>query len=553
MIQTRKLSMGIGVLLTAAVMLSACGPKQGAQSPTPGGTAAPTNQGKPAVGGEISMLLSKDPDNFNPILSSTTYGADIHYLVYARLFEFNDKWEPTPYVAKSWKASEDGLTWTITIKDGIKFHDGNDLTADDVVFTLKSIMDPGYTGPRAASVSPIKDISAPDKTTVKIELKEPFAPIFTNINYGILEKKLFEGTPVADFDKHAVTMKPVGAGPYKFVEYKRAQYVTLERNDNWFMSQERDGAPFIQTLRWKVIPESATAQAALESGELDWMTPDAKDVADLEANFKGKLAPVNYERNGWGYMNFNVSRPMLADKRIRQALIYGLDRQSIITGVLDDRAVIPSGPISNVSWAFDPSAKPLPYDKAKAKQLIEEVGYKLNATTGIYEKDGQPLKLGYYASSGNSTIEGIAAIAKQNWKEIGVDLDVQLLDFNAMTDNFLKPGKFDISFAGFSLGLDPDQYSLFHSTQVAGFNRGRYNNTEVDQLLEAGRKESDLAKRKAIYADYQKKMAEDPPVILVYANKYTDFVSSKIKGGVVNFPGSGADAEFVYRWYTNVQ
>ncbi|MDB4896985.1 MAG: oligopeptide transporter substrate-binding protein, partial [Firmicutes bacterium] len=512
MIQARKVSMGIGVLLTAAVMLSACGPKQGAQTPTPtpGGTTTPVSQGKPAVGGEINLLLTKDPDNFNPILSSTSYGAYIHTLVYAHLFEFNEKFEPTPYVAESWKASDDGLTWTIKIKQGIKFHDGNDLTADDVVFTLKSIMDKDYTGPRSSSVTSIKEITAPDKYTVKIDLKEQFAPILTDINYGILEKKLFEGTPVKDFDKNPATMKPVGAGPYKFVEYKRGQYITLERNDNWFMSKELGGAPFIQTLRWKVIPESATAEAALESGELDWMTPEAKDVANLEANFKAKLTPVDYERNGWGYMNFNVSRPQLADKRVRQALTYGLDRQSIITGVLDGRAVIPAGPIPSVSWAFDPSLKPAPYDKAKAKQLLEEAGYKMNASTGIYEKDGQPLKLTFYGTTGSSTIEGIAAIAKKSWKEIGVDLDVQLIDFNAMMDNFLKPGKFDISFAGFSLGLDPDQYTLFHSSQVTGFNRGRYNNPEIDKLLEAGRKESDPAKRKAIYADYQKRLMDDP-------------------------------------------
>lgn len=209
--------------------------------------------------------------------------------------------------------------------------------------------------------------------------------------------------------------------------------------------------------------------------------------------------------------------------------------------------MIPAGPISSVSWAYDPSIKAFPYDPAKGKQLLEQAGYKMGAN-GIYEKDGQPLKLGFYASSGSPLVEGIAAIAKQNWKQIGVDLDVQLIDYNAMQDNFLKPGNFELSFAGMSLSLDPDQSALFHSLQVKGFNKGRYSNPQVDELLEQGVRETDRAKRKAIYSEYQKQLMDDAPVIFVYANKNTDFVSSKFQG-VVSYPGAGADFGYIYRWY----
>ena len=548
--KTRKFGLGLSLLVAASLVLSACGPKQA--TPAPGtDTKTPATQAekKPAVGGEIILALDQDPDNFNPILSSSSYGSQVHGQVYASLFEFNTKWEATPYVAESWSATPDGLTWTIKVKQGIKFHDGSDLTAEDFVFTYSSIMSKDYTGPRAANVKYIKALSAPDKYTIKVELKEPYAPILQDLNLGILSKKLFEATPVKEFDKNPVTMKPVGAGPYKFVEYVRGQFVTLERNENWFMSQQHGGAPFIKTVRMKVIPESATRQAALENGELDWLLPDAKDVTRLQTDFKDKFTFLDYERNGWGYMTLNVTRPHLDNKLVRQALDTGLDKKSIITGLMDGRAVIPTGPIPNVSWAADPSMKARAYDVAAAKKLLEQAGYKLNAK-GIYEKDGKELKLGFYASSGSALIEGIAAIAKKNWKDIGVDLDVQLMDFNALTDNYMKPGKFDISFSGFSLGLDPNQMTLFHSSQVNGFNRGRYNNPAVDKLLEDGVKETDPAKRKAIYSQYQKTLVDDAPVILVYANLYTQVVTKKVKG-VVNFPGSGA--AFMYRWYVNEQ
>jgi peptide/nickel transport system substrate-binding protein len=408
-------------------------------------------------------------------------------------------------------------------------------------------MDPEYTGPRSASVSSVKDVTAADKYTVQVVLKEAYAPILEDINYGILEKQLFANTPVKDFDKNPVSFKPVGAGPYKFVDYKRGQYVMLERNDSWFMSEKDGGAPFIKSIRYKIIPDESSAQAALENGEIDVLQPEPKEVARLEKDFADKLTPYDWERNGWGYMSFNVTRPHLNNKLVRQALTYGLDRQSIIAGVMDGRAVIPAGPISSVSWAYDPSIKAFPYDPAKAKQLLEQAGYKMGAN-GIYEKDGQPLKLGFYGSAGSPLIEGIAALAKKDWKQIGVDLDVQLIDYNAMQDNFLKPGRFDVSFAGMSLSLDPDQSALFHSSQVKGFNKGRYSSPQVDALLEQGVRESDKATRKGIYSDYQKQLMDDAPVLFVYANKNTDFVSSKFQG-VVNFPGAGADYGYIYRWY----
>lgn len=564
--KTRKPALALALTLALSVFLSACGPKQSAppEAPKTDSTTAPAQTTpvakKPAVGGEINLRLDKDADNFNPILSSTSYGSEIYQHVYDSLFEFNEKWEPTPRVAEKWSWSADSMTFTVKIREGIKFTDGGDLTAEDVVFTLMSIKDPGYTGPRASSMTDIESVTAPDKYTVEFKLKKPFAPIFTNINYGILQKKLFEGTSVADMANHKVTMNPVGSGPYILKEYVRGQYAILERNPNWFRSAELGGAPFIQTIRYKVIPDDQTGLAAFENGEIDWAQPTPEEVSRIEKEYAGKVVPVDYERNGWGYMSFNTTRAPLDDKRVRQALVYGLDRQSIIDGVMDGRAVIPSGPIPPVSWAFDSSLKPTAYDKDKAKKLLEEAGYKMGAN-GMFEKNGQPLKLTFYGSSGSTLIEGLATMARKNWKDIGVELDVQLMDFNAMTDNYLKPGNFDVSFAGFSLGLDPDSlYGIFHGSlatpnakgEVSSFNKMRYVNPELDKLLEAGRAEGDPAKRKTIYSKAQQIIVDDAPVLLVYANLYNQFHSPKLKG-VINFPGSGATTSKLFRWYINEQ
>lgn len=560
----RKASILLSLLVAASLALAACGPKQSAGTTgadKPGDKPATnTTAKKPAVGGEVNLVLEEEPDSFNPIISSTAFGNEVYSKIYSGLFDYNEKWEPIPHVAKSWKFSDDKLTFSVEIKQGIKFHDGAELTAEDVAFTLNSIKHPDYTGPRAASMSNIESITVKDKYNLDFKLKTPFAPIFQNINYGIMQKKLFEGVAVKDLEKAPATNQPVGTGPYKFKEYVRGQYVILERNPDWFMSQELGGAPFIQTIKFKIIPDSQTALAALQNGEIDQYLVEATDVSNLETNFKDKLTAYNWDRNGFGYIQINNQKAPLNDKRIRQALTYGLDREAIITGVLEGRGTVPPGPIPPVSWAFDSSIKALPRDVNKAKALIEEAGYKMGAN-GIYEKDGQPLKITFYGASGVTTIEAIATIARQNWKEIGVELDVQLMDYNAMSDNFVKPGKYDLSFGGFSLGFDPDsQFNLFHSStgkpdangNVNGFNRGRYANPKVDELLQKAREESDPNKRKQMYSEFQQIIVDEAPVIMVYANQYTHFVNNRIKG-VVNFPGVGADTEYVYAWYINEQ
>ncbi|HWI63521.1 MAG TPA: ABC transporter substrate-binding protein [Symbiobacteriaceae bacterium] len=562
MVKSRKLSLVLSMLLAASLALSACSGSTSSETPKDTTSSTTQNQAKkPAVGGEINLRLASDPDTFNPIYSSTTYGSNVNGLVYASLFTFNTKWEPTPNLAKSWSASPDNLKVTIKLRDDVKFHDGTPLTADDVVFTLGALLSPDYTGARKSSAVGIKSITAPDPTTVEFNLEKPNAALFININYGIMSRKAFGNAAVKEIETHPASQKPVGAGPYRFKEFVKGQYVLLERNPDWFQSKELGGAPFIPTVRFKIIPDNQTGLAALENGEIDLDQPPSTDVTRLEKDYKGRLIPVNYERNGWGYMSFNVTRPHLDNKLVRQALTYALDRQSIIDSAFDGRAVIPAGPIPNVSWAYDSSIKAAPYDPKKAKALLEEAGYKLNSQN-LYEKDGKPLKLTFYGTSGNSQIEVLATIAKKNWKDIGVDLDVQLMDFNAMQDNYTKPGKFDVSFGGMTLGLDPDSmYNLFHSSVgkpdakglVLGFNRMRFSNEAIDKAVEAGRAEFDQQKRKAIYSDFQKKLVDEAPVILVYANRYTDFHTPKIKG-VVNYPGAGANQlPYFWNWYINEQ
>lgn len=563
----------LSLLVMGALVLAACGPAaddNGAATTDPatgddnGETDDPPaeepepGEPGPAVGGIMQLRLDREPDNFNPILYSTAYGGAIVGEVFDSLFEFDTNWEPQPMLAESWDF-EDELTLVINLKQGVKFHDGGDFTADDVVFTLMSIKADDYDGPRSSSMAPVESVTARDTYTVEIKLVEPFAPVLNNINYGIMQAANFEGTAVGDFGEHERTMSPIGTGPYKFVEYERGEYVILERNDDWHMSEEKGGAPFAAQQHWKVIPDDQVALAAFENGEFYLETPSPDQANRLKEEYAGILEPIDYERNGWGFMSLNTFRGHLQDKRIRQALTYGLDRQTIIDVALDGLAVVPVGPIPPVSWAFDDSLDVYTYDPDKANELLDEAGWEMG-DDGFRYKDGEKLVLRFYGSSGSPLIENLTTIAKQNWADVGIDTVLELMDFDAMLDNFVGPGDYDITFYAFNLGLDPDSlYGLFHTDSMhivddvaQGFNRMRYSNPRVDELLEEGRREGDPDVRKRIYAEAQNIINEDAPVILVYSNLYTDFYNAeKVLGGVVNFPGAGAS--YLYGWWLEEQ
>lgn len=567
--KNRRSLAAAAVLLALSMVLAACGPKQPAPPSSSGGeqqqqggtqTETPSTQtpapSGPKVGGELNLRLSQDPDNLNPILSSSAYGSMIYGLVYSSLFDFDLDWSPKGDLAEWWETLDEGLTFRVKLREGVLFHNGEELTSEDVVFTMKAIKHPDYTGPRAASLASVEDIVAVDKYTVDFKLTEPFAPIFTNINYGILQAKLFEGTEIGDMENHEVTWNPIGTGPYIFKEYVRGQYALLERNPNWFRSEEEGGAPFIQTIRMKVIPDDQTALAALENGELDVETPPPSEVKRLLTEYEGRLIPVQYERNGWGYMLLNTQRAPLDDVRVRQALTHALNRQAIVDVALDGEAVVPPGPLPPVSWAYKEDLKTLDYDPARAEQLLQEAGWTKGAD-GIWEKNGEKLELDFYATAGSSLIEALATMARQDWEKVGIKVNVQLMDFNAMNETRLQPGEYDIAFQAFNLGLDPDSlYAIFHGSLakpnaaglVTSFNRMRYDNPEVNALLEEGRRESDPEKRKEIYGRAQQLIVNDAPVILMYSNLYTDFHTPRVKN-VVNFPGGGATLDYLYQWY----
>lgn len=566
----RKYGIGFTSLLVASSMvLAACGGSNATDSDNAPGSGTQTTAKAPAVGGEIIRDVPADPDTLAPFWLASTYATYAVERIYGDgLVAIGTDLKPTPALAEGEPTiSADQKTYTFKLRKGIKFHDGKEVTAHDIVFAYEILMSPDYKGPSKTVVAPLESVKALDDYTIEFKTKEVFAPfMFGTASVAPMPKHLLKDVPVKDMASwDGWKNKPVGAGPYKLAEWKAGQYVLLERNaDFWKYNQKgaKDGlvGPFVEKIRLRVIPESNTAIAALEAGELSFTTSvDASHVDRLKTDYKDQLQAFDWNRMGYGYQTFNNEAFPTNIKEVRQALSMALNEEAIIKGILDNKAVIPPGFVPPIHWAYDKSVKGYSYDQKKAIELIEKAGFTKNAQ-GIYEKDGQPLKIKYVGTKGSSIVEGIALQSQKDWQAIGAQVEIVMVDFNTLLDKHLKPGDYHVTFSGLNFTVDPHfSFDSFHSKNirkdekgvVQGTNRARYVNEQVDKLIEKGQTTVDIGERLKIYQEAQKLIIEDAPMNWVYVNVFTDFAKKDIKG-IISVDGYGIynnAQNYVHQWY----
>lgn len=552
--------------MVLSLVLSACTTKKTVETP-PKGTDTPTTPAVkgPDVGGEIVFDVPDDPDTFAVYWLTSAYAADITDRVYGDgLVRTGFDYKPEAYLAEKWDISADGKVYTFHLRKGVKFHDGKDLTAKDFEFSYNVVLSPDYAGPEKSTVAEIASVKAVNDTTFEITLKEAFAPfLYGGAQVQVIPMHLFKDVPIKDMASADAWKKPIGVGPWKFVEWKTGQYSLLERNaGHWAWNTpgaaKGTNGPFIDKIRIRVISEDQTAMAALEAGELSLKDSiDPAQVDRLKADFKDKLVAYDWDRMGYGYQTFNNETFPTNIKEVRQALSYGLDRPTILKGIMDNKASIPAGFVPPIHWVFDKSATGYTYDPAKAEDLIKKAGFTKNAK-GIYEKDGKPLKLKYVGTKGSPIVEGIALQSQKDWAKIGVETELVLVDFNTLLDKHLKPGDYSVTFSGLGFSIDPHYsfYQNFHSANILvdakgvnnGTNRARYRNAKVDELIQKGKVTTDINERIKIYQDAQKIIIDDAPANWIYVNLWTDFAKKEFQG-VVNWNGYGINTRYMSQWF----
>ncbi len=536
----------IGWLFVAAVLLSGCSrvdPKIYAQN-------GPVADGDMLIESSIG-----DAKTLNPVLVDESSGGDIVGLVFSGLLRYNEKMELEPSLAEKWTISKNGKVITYYLRKGVKFHDGVEFRADDVLFTYKVYTDPTVQTPYGADYQYIKNVEIMGPYEVKVTYKKAFAPALTNTFGSILPKHLLEGKDINHYDEF--NRHPVGTGPYKFVEWKTAQQIVLEANPDYW-----EGKPHIKRFIMRIIPDQSSEFLSLLKGETDAMG----------AWTSGTLSPEQYARQTdtpkftdyynkfqtdqfvYTYIGWNLGNPLFKDVRVRKALTLAIDRESIIKNVIYGLGSVCTGPFVPQSWAYNQEVKPLPFDPAAAKDLLKQAGWKPGADGLLHRSiNGKdvPFSFKLYTNQGNVSRERIATIVQQQLKEVGIDCQPTIMEWTALLSEYINKRKYDAMVMGWQFGPEPDCFLSWHSSQMGEhqYNMVGYKNREVDWLLTQGRETLDPAKRVKIYRHIHKLLYDDVAATFLYVPYSLPAVHKRFKGLTVNRNGIGWHPE---KWYVPI-
>ena len=525
------------VFCLLALILSSCSPATPTAAPNTPPTAVPptavppTAVPQPQVGGTLTWGLLSSPDTLDIYASGFLYTGDIYYYLNGTLVTINTKGDIIPYLADSWTVSADGLTYTFKLHPGVKFHNGDPLTAKDFVYAWDRASDPNYTAPVSGGlIAPMASYQAIDDSTLQITLKQAKYSFITNVAspwMGPVSKRAVEATG------DSYSKNPVGVGPYKFVEWVADDHVTLTRNPdfNWgpmYYDGASSGPGYIQNLVFRIITEYSTQLAGLNSGDIDWMVAEGKDIPALEAEekFTVSVSPSLLQERFF----INNSIPPFNDLLVRQAFTQATDREAIVKVSLLGNGVVTKGPISPAMLGYWPGVEDYgpDFDLAAAKQLMMDAGYTYDAN-GMLLKDGQPFKITILVESIDRT-RSFAQIAQQMWKALGVDVSLEEMDFNTEY-NRVVTGDYTIATMGIQW-LEADVMNLMYPTGSLGqtsWNRNA-SDPQLDQLLVLIDTETDPGKRQDAVIAAEKYVVDNAYELWLYSFTQFNVVNDRVKG-----------------------
>ncbi|MEF3353687.1 ABC transporter substrate-binding protein [Paenibacillus sp. GYB006] len=474
---------------------------------------------------------------FNPLFQDSAYDYMVNDILFDGFQTINGDGTYSNHLAESIDVSEDGLKYTFKLKPGVTYTDGTPATVKDFYFSLKVLHDKSYDGPSDAlsyyikggqeyydgKANEISGVTIVDENTVEVEVTEVTAltkdflgdiPFLPEAYYG---KDYKQGN--LDSVK-ALNDKPIGSGQYVMKSFQPGQQVIFEANENYFL-----GAPKIKNVIYKSTTDE-TKLAMLTSGEIDMdmVTVDEDNVEEVQT--LGFLDLNIFPTNGYGYVGMNHERAKFQDPKVRQALVYGLNRAEIVEAVYGKFADVINIPQSKESWAYTSEGiEAYDFDIEKAKSLLDEAGWTVGKD-GIREKDGEKFTIDFSGTAENPVVDALLPIMIANYQELGIKVNAETLDFNAILDK-LDKSEYDMYFMAWGLTPDPD--GTVYTTDGAQ-NRVHYSNKEYDDLMKQGKKTLDVEKRKEIYAQAYQVLNKDIADILMYQRRDGWAINGRING-----------------------
>ena len=482
----------------------------------------------PQPGGTLTAIIQPEPVILTAALNTAAPTGTVSGNIFDGLVDYDTSLNPKPALAESWETSPDGLSITLHLRKGVLWHDGKPFTAADVKWTLENVWKTIH--PRnQATFAKVKQVDTPDDVTVILRLSEPSPAILSSINSNgaqVLPKHLYEGTDILN---NPYNNKPVGTGPFVFKEWKKGEYILLERNPNYWDK----GKPYLDKVIYKVVPDAAARSAGFEKGEIQYGALSPVPLKDAER--LAKLPGLKVETSGyewlspWLFLDFNVERGPLKDPNVRHALARAIDRKAIANVVWYGFAKPATSPIPSSLIAFhDPSAAKDNFDVKSAEALLDEAGFKKGA-------DGTRFTLFIDYIPYGDDYKRTAEYIKQALKRVGVDVTIRTQDTAAFTKRVYGDRDFDLQitwFAAFSdpqIGVTRAYWSASIGKNIPWTNGSGYRNPEVDQIISRVQGEADAAKRVALFKDFQRIVLTDLPTLPLVELKFFTVHAANLK------------------------
>ena len=475
----------------------------------------------------FNVGLDVEPGTMDPRLIRNTSGTRMQELLFNGLVRLDPKLKPVPALATSWRYTSPTVL-DVNLRKNVVFQNGDKFTADDVVYTFQSVADEKFNSPRRSYYTPISKVEAINPYKVRFTLAKPYAPLLQYLDIGIVPKNAATKAG-ADFGN-----APVGTGPFKLVSWQKGGRIELAANDKYW-----GGKPKLDRIVIRTIPDNNVRLVALETGELDFIHSPVppQDLDRLAKN--NRLTVQRATGLGYTYLNLNTQDPILSDKRVRQALAYLTDRQTISQDLFYGMDTPGESFLLPGTSLYSATGKKYGFDPQAADKLLTEAGWVASTKGGIRTKDGKPLQLNLITNI-DPNRQQVLEFLQGEWRKAGIDAKVRVYDFAAMLNDLIA-GKYQVSLIGFLNLVDPDRASYQQFTTGGSSNYGKYSNPRVDALLEQARTTSSVLRRKSLYAEAAKIVSEDAPYVFMLNQGYVAVYNKRVNGYVL-YP-SGA-------WYS---
>lgn len=507
-----------------------------------------------AFGGVYVEGVAGVPQYLNPLLATTNVDHDVARLAFTGLTRFDREGAIVPDLATNFHVDTEGRTWTFELSPDAFWHDGKDVTADDVVYTVGLVQDRAYVGPFGEAFRGVT-VERVDRKTVRFKLPDVFGPFAESTSLPILPSHILGGVRYADLINQPFNLRPIGTGPFKVSEVD-ARQIVLTRHDQFHRTRPARTRAYLDRVILRFYRDSSEALAALARGEIDGTgglnSIDAQRARTLKSVNLYSLPTNDFTA---AFMNMRPEKALFRDRVVRQAVATAIDRGRVLQVSADGRGTVADQFVPSGSWAYVRDVPRYVHSASEARALLDDADWRDHDADGIRDKGGVVLKFTVTTSDEPARIAAAQQIAS-DLGGIGMRVDVATVPFAELVDTVARQRGFDMLIVGITTGADPDPYAFFHSSQTKdpGYNFSGYSTLAMDRNLEAARRTYDQGRRRELYAGVFQQIATEVPVVFLYFADYL-YAQHRSVNDLKIAPVSDPTDRFwnVEDWYTKTQ